>query len=222
MDIPSSFFSQGQIQNQVRGIRSFSSTKQLSDSDVSHSNGVNSELSANSLCLRDKEFEIVMNVLHYQTGLAGVGIFFQQDSDTNEVFVKTIVKGGSADRSGVIRVGDVVVRIDHENVEGQPLSTLRTRILGAQGSYVTLGFRRREGLETTFYDVPLMRGSPEYFESMKATQPLQDEIDRLKRLNSQLEVHSSQDAAELQRFRYCSHRSSICNKILPDQEPLRY
>ena len=30
--------------------------------------------------------------------LAGVGIFFQQDSDTNEVFVKTIVKGGSADR----------------------------------------------------------------------------------------------------------------------------
>ena len=26
--------------------------------------------------------------------LAGVGIFFQQDSDTNEVFVKTIVKGG--------------------------------------------------------------------------------------------------------------------------------
>jgi len=32
-------------------------------------------------------------------GLAGVGIFFQQDSETNEVFVKTIVKGGSAVRA---------------------------------------------------------------------------------------------------------------------------
>jgi C-terminal processing protease CtpA/Prc len=45
------------------------------------------------------------------TSLAGVGIFFQQDCDSNEVFVKTIVKGGSADRSGVLRVGDVVVRV---------------------------------------------------------------------------------------------------------------
>ena len=43
-------------------------------------------------------------------GLAGVGIFFQQDSDTNEVFVKTIVTGGSAERSGVIRINDVVIR----------------------------------------------------------------------------------------------------------------
>jgi len=34
----------------------------------------------------------------WMAGLAGVGIFFQQDSDTNEVFVKTIVKAGSADR----------------------------------------------------------------------------------------------------------------------------
>jgi C-terminal processing protease CtpA/Prc len=101
-----------------------------------------------------------------------VGIFFQQDSDTNEVFIKTVVTGGSADRSGVIRVNDVVVRVDHDNVEGQPLSDLRSRILGRQGSYVTLGFRRKDGMETTYYDVPLMRGSPEYFDSLKANQPV--------------------------------------------------
>ena len=40
-------------------------------------------------------------------------------------------------------------RVDHDSVEGQPLSTLRSRILGKQGSYVTLGFRRKEGPETT-------------------------------------------------------------------------
>jgi hypothetical protein len=133
--------------------------------------------------------------------LAGVGIFFQQDSENNEVFVKTIVKGGSADRSGVLRVGDVVVKVDQDNVESQPLSTLRSRILGNQGSYVTLGFRRRDGAETTFFDVPLMRGSPEYFESLRATQPLQDEIERLSRQNAHLQAQRAQDAAELNRYR---------------------
>eukprot|EP00290_Baffinella_frigidus_P008411 CAMPEP_0180137808 /NCGR_PEP_ID=MMETSP0986-20121125/12469_1 /TAXON_ID=697907 /ORGANISM="non described non described, Strain CCMP2293" /LENGTH=410 /DNA_ID=CAMNT_0022079413 /DNA_START=56 /DNA_END=1288 /DNA_ORIENTATION=+ len=151
-------------------------------------------------------FDVAKNMSDSDKGsavgsLAGVGIFFQQDSDTNEVFVKTIVKGGSADRSGVLRVGDVVVRVDHDDVEGQPLSTLRSRILGNQGSYVTLGFRRREGAETTYYDVPLMRGSPEYFESLRATQPLQDEIERLTRQNSHLKAQRAQDAAELNGYR---------------------
>lgn len=58
-------------------------------------------------------------------------------------------------------------------MEGQLLSSLRSRILGRQGTYVTLGFRRKEGMETTYYDVPLMRGSSEYFDSLKANQPLQ-------------------------------------------------
>ena len=51
MDIPSSFYSQGHIQNPGRGLSSFNSAKQLSDSDVSHSNGVNSEYSAQSVFL---------------------------------------------------------------------------------------------------------------------------------------------------------------------------
>eukprot|EP00960_Hanusia_phi_P032426 749846-Hanusia_phi.AAC.5 len=82
------------------------------------------------------------------SNLAGVGIFFQQDSDSNEVFVKTIVKGGSADRSGVIRMGDVVVRVDHDNVEGQPLAILRTGILGTQVNSKSLmeeGLTQRAG-----------------------------------------------------------------------------
>ncbi|EKX51880.1 hypothetical protein GUITHDRAFT_102495 [Guillardia theta CCMP2712] len=81
------------------------------------------------------------------SNLAGVGIFFQQDSDSNEVFVKTIVKGGSADRSGVIRMGDVVVRVDHDNVEGQPLAILRTGILGTQDEIDRLK-RQNSHLET--------------------------------------------------------------------------
>ena len=39
---------------------------------------------------------------------AGVGIFFQQESDSN-VYIKTIVSGGSAERDGTCRVGDMIV-----------------------------------------------------------------------------------------------------------------
>ena len=71
----------------------------------------------------------------------------------------------------------------------------------AQGSYVTLGFRRKEGNETTYYDVPLMRGSSEFFDSMKSNQPLHEEIERLKRANAGLEAQRARDASELQRYR---------------------
>ena len=74
--------------------------------------------------------------------MAGVGIFFQQEPTTGRVYVANIVERGSADRSGVIRVNDVIVKIDDEDVQGQPLSTLRNLILGKQGTYVTLAFRR--------------------------------------------------------------------------------
>lgn len=46
-----------------------------------------------------------------------------------------------------------------------------------------------------------MRGSPEYFDSLKSNQPLQDELERYKRQNQQLEAQRHADAQELQRFR---------------------
>ena len=69
--------------------------------------------------------------------MAGVGIFFQQEPMTGKVYVANIVPGGSADRSGVIRVNDVIVKVDDEDVQGQPLATLRNLILGKQ---VTIEF----------------------------------------------------------------------------------
>jgi len=109
----------------------------------------------------------------------GVGIFFQQEPNTGKVYVANIVPGGSADRSGVIRVNDVIVKVDDEDVQGQPLSTLRNLILGRQGSYVVLAFRRMTGTELYYFDVELLRGSPEYFESLKKTQAMADEKEKL-------------------------------------------
>jgi hypothetical protein len=108
-----------------------------------------------------------------------VGIFFQQEPNTGKVYVANIVPGGSADRSGVIRVNDVIVKVDDEDVQGQPLSTLRNLILGRQGSYVVLAFRRMTGTELYYFDVELLRGTPEYFESLKKTQAIADEKEKL-------------------------------------------
>mmetsp|Transcript_15874 Transcript_15874/g.31713 ORF Transcript_15874/g.31713 Transcript_15874/m.31713 type:complete len:415 (+) Transcript_15874:135-1379(+) len=124
--------------------------------------------------------------------MAGVGIFFQQEPNTGKVYVANIVQGGSADRSGVIRVNDVIVKVDDEDVQGQPLSTLRNLILGKQGSYVVLAFRRMTGTELYYFDVELVRGSPEYFESLKKSQAIADEKDKLINQVRQQEVEIQQ------------------------------
>eukprot|EP00960_Hanusia_phi_P011438 333778-Hanusia_phi.AAC.3 len=76
---------------------------------------------------------------------AGVGIFFQQENDGN-VYVKTIVSGGAAEREGTVSVGDVIVAVDDREVVGEPLAVLRNLILGQQGTTVKLTFQRREVL----------------------------------------------------------------------------
>jgi chromosome segregation ATPase len=96
-----------------------------------------------------------------------------------QVYVANIVPGGSADRSGVIRVNDVIVKVDDQDVQGQPLSTLRNLILGKQGSYVVLAFRRMTGSELYYFDVELLRGTPEYFESLKKSQAIAEEKEKL-------------------------------------------
>ena len=132
---------------------------------------------------------------------AGVGIFFQQEPNTGKVYVANIVPGGSADRSGVIRVNDVIVKVDDEDVQGQPLSTLRNLILGRQGSYVVLAFRRMTGSELYYFDVELLRGSPEYFETLKKTQAIAVEKEKLI-------TQVRQQEQEIQHLKQTSLRSS--------------
>ena len=133
--------------------------------------------------------------------LAGVGIFFQQEPNTGKVYVANIVENGSADRSGVICVNDVIVKVDNDDVQGQPLSMLRNLILGKQGSYVVLAFRRMTGSELYYFDVELLRGSPEYFESLKKTQEIAAEKEKLI-------TQVRQQEQEIQALKQTSLRSS--------------
>mmetsp|Transcript_43732 Transcript_43732/g.64188 ORF Transcript_43732/g.64188 Transcript_43732/m.64188 type:complete len:358 (-) Transcript_43732:587-1660(-) len=131
---------------------------------------------------------------------AGVGIFFQQESDGN-VYVKTIVSGGAAERDGTVMVGDVIIAVDDREVIGEPLAVLRSLILGQQGSTTKLSLQRREGSEVYQYDIKLMRGTAEYFQSLSASRSMEDEIDQLRLQLRQALAHCSQDRDELDRLR---------------------
>ena len=94
---------------------------------------------------------------------AGVGIFFQQDVG-GFVVVKTIVKGGSAERDGNVQIGDRLLSVDDRSVAGESLHVLRSLILGPQGSVVKMKFARLGSNGGTHdFSVSLIRGTSEYF-----------------------------------------------------------
>eukprot|EP00295_Goniomonas_pacifica_P029697 CAMPEP_0175950716 /NCGR_PEP_ID=MMETSP0108-20121206/29783_1 /TAXON_ID=195067 ORGANISM="Goniomonas pacifica, Strain CCMP1869" /NCGR_SAMPLE_ID=MMETSP0108 /ASSEMBLY_ACC=CAM_ASM_000204 /LENGTH=704 /DNA_ID=CAMNT_0017276863 /DNA_START=1 /DNA_END=2115 /DNA_ORIENTATION=+ len=149
------------------------------------------------------------------TGMAGVGIYFQQDGNDAEVYVKALVKGGSAERDGNIKLGDVIVSIDGRNCVGQSLDTLRQLIRGEVGTYVDLGFQREDVYgQDNQYEVSLMRGSAEYMAWMerkeledqlaklqKELRDLEQEVDRLRRQLRELEQEQEAVQQEIARLR---------------------
>merc|ERR1719199_2071656 len=74
----------------------------------------------------------------------GVGVLFAEriveSTSALEVFVKQVYAGGPADQSGQIKVGDVLVSVNGEDVAGHNLQDLRRVVPGPLDSAVTLGF----------------------------------------------------------------------------------
>ena len=94
---------------------------------------------------------------------AGVGIFFQQDAG-GFVVVKSIVKGGSAERDGTVQIGDRILSVDDRSVAGESLPVLRSLILGPQGSAVKMKFARQSShVSAQEFSISLIRGTSEYF-----------------------------------------------------------
>ncbi len=80
--------------------------------------------------------------------------------------------------AGRVRVGDVLCGIDGRDVIGEPMSILRSILLGQEGTSVVLTFARAVEEDVSSnghdagksvvakFDVDLIRGSPEYFARM--------------------------------------------------------
>ena len=103
-----------------------------------------------------------------ERGKAGVGIFFQQEASEPNIYVASMVPGGSALRNGRIRIGDELVGIQNYPISPQTsLEDLRKHILGPAGSFVLLSLRRPGGVNGTgarndywYFEVELQRLDP--------------------------------------------------------------
>ncbi|EKX37354.1 hypothetical protein GUITHDRAFT_165492 [Guillardia theta CCMP2712] len=148
------------------------------------------------------------------TGMSGVGIFFQQEGD-GKVYVRTIVSGGSAERDGRVRVGDVMCGVDGRDVIGEPVSVLRSLLLGHEGSTVVLTFARavEAGMDAETsdmnsgntviakFDVELVRGSPEYFNKMDSARKYEIEMQDLRHQLKQTLSEEKEISEEVERVR---------------------
>ena len=65
-------------------------------------------------------------------GVAGVGLFFQQSSQQG-IFIASVTPGCAGARTGCIKKGDLVVKVQLESVAGYSLTQLRQLVLGPPG-----------------------------------------------------------------------------------------
>uniref|UniRef100_A0A6U2E2N2 PDZ domain-containing protein n=3 Tax=Hemiselmis andersenii TaxID=464988 RepID=A0A6U2E2N2_HEMAN len=88
----------------------------------------------------------------------GVGVIFRKDA-YGLFHVLTMTKGGPAETSNVIEVGDVIMEINGRQLVGMSLSQLKHFVMGPVGTPVKLVFERPRGPSSERYEVTLFRGN---------------------------------------------------------------
>jgi len=112
-----------------------------------------------------------------------------------------------------VRVGDVICGVDGRDVIGEPVSVLRSLLLGHEGSYVVLTFARavEAGAEIDAdavgntviakFDVELMRGSPEYLARLDASRKYEGDLVDLRQQLKQALAEEKEIAEEVERVK---------------------
>lgn len=173
---------------------------------------------------------------------AGIGMRVELN-DNKELYVSKVNPGGSAERDGTIRVGDILMTVNGENVRGKKLSQLRPLIVGPKGTFAALGLKRYTGGpsnldEYTEYTVELVRGDPIFFleaENAKGKMKLQAmrktlvevdvELDGLRSVLEQAEGRAKIEDTEVQSMqeRYDSIQGAIqrCNEQIQEEKRMK-
>jgi len=109
-----------------------------------------------------------------QARRAGVGLVLEARG-RGPSFVAELAPGGSADRSGRVRVGDQLLRVDGQMIQGLTPADLSQIISGPEGTAVRLAFRR---ITSNFFaenednfEVTLVRSVPQALAPQKYTPP---------------------------------------------------
>ncbi len=111
------------------------------------------------LMLHKKMYEAVCRTSSVRP--CGIGVRLRANTDDSTsypagaVIIETVHEGGPAYESGKVFAGDVLVKIDGCEVNGLRMDEVRQRILGLQGTNLTLHLRR--GNETFLNTVELIR-----------------------------------------------------------------
>jgi hypothetical protein len=121
--------------------------------------------------------------------VSGIGLNFINDEVENQLRVKSILKGGSAEKNGNVRVGDILLGVGSKDVQGMPAPELRNVLRGEVGKAVLLTFMRVDGENggTSSYEVNLIRGHAEKNMLDEKTR-MQQEIEESRKRSSYLKV----------------------------------
>lgn len=98
-----------------------------------------------------EEFDSIYSDL--EGNFQGVGAMLQMDTTIGYPFVVEFIDGGAAGESGEIAEGDFIVAVEGEDVYGQTLDEIVSKVRGEEGTYVTITFEGASGK----YDVTLER-----------------------------------------------------------------
>mmetsp|Transcript_1056 Transcript_1056/g.2051 ORF Transcript_1056/g.2051 Transcript_1056/m.2051 type:complete len:192 (-) Transcript_1056:132-707(-) len=90
-------------------------------------------------------------------GQAGIGVVFKGRKDEGQLKIASLLPGGPAELDGQLQVGDVLILVNGQNVQGlSNYGDLAKIILGKPGSTVQLVVQRNEN----FIELQLTRGHP--------------------------------------------------------------
>ncbi|MGB7329585.1 MAG: S41 family peptidase [Rubripirellula sp.] len=102
-------------------------------------NGMTSTLDENSEYIPGAAYESFQDSIHQE--FAGIGIFVEASEDNGPVRVRTPLVGSPALAAG-FRPGDLIIRVDGEDVSKMPLPDVSTRLRGPIGTSVSVVVKR--------------------------------------------------------------------------------
>ena len=117
----------------------------------------------------------------------GIGAYLSQDPDTMEVKVVEPIKDSPAETAGML-ADDIIVEVDGEDVEGQDINLIVSKLRGPKGTSVNVGVRRegeddiirfditRDEIESKTVDYKMLDGDIGYIDISEFADPTADQF----------------------------------------------
>ncbi len=82
----------------------------------------------------------------------GIGAYLTQDPETDNILVVKPIKDSPAEKAGM-KADDIIVEVDGEDISGQDLNLVVSKLRGPKGTTVNVGVRREGEEELIYFDL---------------------------------------------------------------------